>query len=302
MAIASERLSISSTHGSMFNKSTITESWRVFDDAGGSILMPYGVRDAIAAGGIMYQVGEAYPAPLSGTALWESTALCRALQCRQFDRVIDIQATFDTYYFYTDDAKMNKSGTVSTAPAANYLPARCISSMSTKEIAVYRNGWSTSPPIGSDSSADIGGTIVVSYPQPIRVSVPSLKLRVVLLIDAETQNPVQAADMITTFIGKRNSDTFLTIPAGGLVCVGGGVSHLEHEYFEAMIEYEWDAYYEHVQVPETASDGRPKGNASGGSVVKWQRPTRSSAAFNNLWGTSDQGGVWRYMAENGKYY
>jgi hypothetical protein len=300
MALTSERIDMNAMHGTMFQKSVIVETWRVWDPAANTV-MPYSVRDALSLS-LIPQVGEAFPAPLSGSPLWEQTALCRSLQASQMQNHMDVVATFDTYYFYTDDAKKNTAGTVASAAAGNYLPARTIASISTKEISIYRNGWSTSPPIGSDSTADIGGTVVISYPQPIRISVPSLKLRVVLLIDAEVQDPIDAADKITSFIGKRNSDTFLTVAAGGLVCVGGGVSHLENEYFEASVEYEWDGYYEHVQVAETASDGRPKGNASGGSVVKWQRPTRSTAAFNDLWGATEQGGVWRYMAENGRYY
>ncbi len=302
------------SQGAFFDKSTMVERYRCIDaddvpnpdqPSGAGLVLPYALQDG------QYQttpyqavpvVGQAYPAPGTGSATWQETALCRSLQATPIAQHMDVVATYDTMYFYSKDVKKNVGGTVSDATDAPYLPARATFSIGTKEINVWRVNPTAPSATVNVSASDIGGTAVVSGITPIKATVATVKLRIRILIDSETQDIVAAASNISSFAGKRNTDTFMGFTAGKLVCTGGAVSHVEYEYFEASLEYEYDEYFENVQVPEMASDGRPKGGATGPTVVKWQRPVRTGAAFNDIFGSSEQGGVWRYMCENGRYY
>lgn len=300
--------------GGPFEKSTIVETRRVFwyDDATGQplaigISLPYGLKEVLAQSSpqVVPVMNGAYPGPVTGTSVWEENALLRSLSAVPTNGGygIDVTCTYDTLYFYGPGIKKNMAGTVSDATANKaFLPARASISTSTKEINVWRVNWSTQPPKASNTTSDIGGTAVVSGITPIKIQVPTAKIKVRLLIDAEINNITAASQFIGTFAGKRNSDTFLGYPAGELVCTSGVITHLEGEFFEVSTEYTWDAYYEHVQVPEMAADGRPKGGPAGPTTVKWQRPDRTAAAFNDLFGATEQGGVWRYMCEEGTYY
>ena len=300
--------------GGPFEKSTITEVRRVFwyDDVTGQplaigISLPYGLKEVLAQSSpqVVPVMNGAYPAPLVGTSVWEEYALLRSLSAAATPGGfgIDVTCTYDTMYFYGPGVQKNNNGVVSAATADRpWLPARASISTATKEINVWRVNWSTQPPKASNTTSDIGGTAVVSGITPIKIQVPTAKIKVRLLIDAEVNNITTASQFIGTFAGKRNSDTFLGYPAGELVCTSGVITHLENEFFEVSTEYSWDAYYEHVQVPEMAADGRPKGGAAGPTTVKWQRPDRTSTAFNDLFGATEQGHVWRYMCEEGTYY
>lgn len=300
--------------GAPFEKSTIVERYRCIDaddapnpdqPSGGGLVLPYALQDGQYQT-VPYQavpvVGQPYPAPVAGSSTWQETALCRSIQATPIAQHMDVVATYDTMYFYSKDVKKNVSGTVSDAVDAPYLPSRATFSIGTKDINVWRVNATAPVATNNVSASDIGGTAVVSGITPMKQSVSTVKLRIRILIDSETQDIVAAASNISSFAGKRNTDTFMGFTTGKLVCTGGAVTHLEHEYFEASLEYEYDEYFENVQVPEMASDGRPKGGASGPTVVKWQRPVRTGANFNDIFGSSEQGGVWRYMCEEGRYY
>lgn len=300
--------------GAFFDKSTIVVRYRCIDaddaldpdqPSGAGLILPYALQDA------QYQttpyqpvpvVGQPYPPPGAGSSTWQETCLCRSVDASPIAQHMDVVATYDTMYFYSKDVKKNVGGTISDATDAPYLPARATFSIGTKEINVWRVNPTAPVATNNVSASDIGGTAVVSGITPIRQSVSTVKLRIRILIDAETQDIVAAASNISSFAGKRNNDTFMGFTAGKLVCTGGAVSHVSYEYFEASLEYEYDEYFENVQVPEMAADGRPKGGASGPTVVKWQRPIRTGTNFNDIFGTSEQGGVWRYLCENGRYY
>lgn len=310
--IASFTVDTSVQQGGPFEKSTIVERYRLveYDDvptpdapSGSGLVLPYSMDTAmLQASPAIPKIGEVYPGPAIGSATWQTKCLCRSLQGSTVDKHVDVVATWDTFYFYSPDVKKNVAGVISDAVDAAYLPARATFSIGTKDINAWRVNPSAPSATLNVSAGDIGGTAVVSGITPIKQSVATVKLRIRILIDAEIDNIVDTASDISSFAGTRNSDTFMGFTTGKLVCTGGAVSHLENEFYEASLEYEYDEYFEHVQVPEMASDGRPKGGAAGPTVVKWQRPVRTSSAFNNLFGATEQGGVWRYMCEQGRFF
>ena len=137
---------------------------------------------------------------------------------------------------------------------------------------------------------------------PTKVDVAQMKIRLKILLDTENQTPADMATNAATFVGKRNSDEFLGFAAGTLVCDSASVNQVDREFYEASMEYTWDEWSHHNQTPDVTPAGEVK--MSGGNVqtVYWKRVPRTAAAFNDIFGVTDAGGVWRYMAENGVYY
>ena len=295
-----------------FGKSSIEVTYRVQSNLGSpgsapaGIDLPYGLDLVLADTGVLPRIGTPYPAPGSGTSTWQETALCRSLRTQPADKYIDVVATFDTMYFYTpaNFTKMNKGGTVSFAPAGVYVPARTVFQSSKRAANVWRGGWSTNPPAGSDSTSDIGGSMISAGKTPTKIDVAQMKIRMKLLMDTESQTPADIAAVAAAYVGKRNSDTFLGFTAGTLVCDSANVQQVDSEFYELAMEYTYDEWYFHNQTPDVDPAGAVKMSGNVVQTVYWKREPRTAVAFNDLFGSpaTDQGGVWRYMAENGVYY
>jgi hypothetical protein len=272
-----------------FGKSSIEVTYRVQSNLGvpgsapAGIDLPYGLDLVLADTGVLPRIGSPYPAPGSGTSTWQETAICRSLRAQPADKYIDVVALYETMYFYTpaNFTKMNKGGTVSFAPAGVYVPARTVFQSSKRAANVWRGGWSTSPPAGSDSTADIGGSMI-----------------------SAGKTPADIAAVAAAYVGKRNSDTFLGFTAGTLVCDSANVQQVDAEFYELSMEYTYDEWYFHNQTPDVDPAGAVKMSGNVVQTVYWKREPRTAVAFNDIFGSpaTDQGGVWRYMAENGVYY
>jgi hypothetical protein len=300
-----------------FGKSSIEVTYRVQSNLGvpgsapAGIDLPYGLDLVLADSGVLPRIGTPYPAPGSGTSTWQETALCRSLRAQPADKYIDVVATFDTMYFYTpaNFTKMNKATVVSYAPAGVYLPARTVFQSSRRSANVWRSDWTTGPDAASDTTIEIAGTMISAGKTPTRVDVAQMKVRMKLLMDTESQTPADIAAVAAAYVGKRNSDKFLGFTAGTLVCDSANVQQVDAEFYELAMEYTWDEWFHHNQTPGTLPNGEIQMYKDGGGaiVVKdvfWKREKRTAIAFNDIFGSpaTDQGGVWRYMAENGVYY
>lgn len=296
-----------------FGRSTISVTYRVNwtgPTTPGSpppgIDLPYGLDAVLADSGVLPRIGVPYPAPGSGTSTWQETAIVRSITAVPQQQYIDAQVVYDTMYFYVPGsfAKMNKAGTVSYAPAGVYLPARTIYQTSRRSANAWRGNWTTSPPAGSDSTSDIGGSMISPGKTPQKIDVAQMKIRIKLLVDTSLEPPTDVTASATAYVGRRNSAAFLGWPAGSLVCDSASLQQVHEEFYELSMEYTWDEWNHHNQTPETAPDGVTIKMASPTDVfaVFWKRETRASVDFNDIFGTNDAGGVWRYMAENGVYY
>ena len=308
----SHRVSTQVQQGSpYFGKSTITVVYRVNWTGAttpGSpppgIDLPYGLDLVLAEAGVLPKIDTAYPAPGSGSSTWQQTALVRSITAVPQQQYIDVNVVYDTMYFYSATAKKNVSGTVSAAAADVYLPARTVYQSARRSANAWRGNWATNPPAGSDSTTDIGGSMISAGKTPQRIDVAQMKIRMKLLVDTAIQTPTDITAAAIAYVGKRNSDVFLGWPAGSLVCDSASLTQVDHEFFELSMEYTWDEWNHHNQTPETAPDGVSIKMASPTDVfaVFWKRENRASVAFNDIFGTGDAAGVWRYMAENGVYY
>lgn len=174
----------------------------------------------------------------------------------------------------------------STSTLIYALPSQVEYVARTRMSKIYRTGWSVSPPAGSDASADIGGTAIAGGFQGTDFPIGQVAIRMRFLQDASATSMIDAATVLTNYMGTRNSTTFAGCAAGSLICEGVSVAKTGNgmEYYEVTFEFLYDRYYHHEQVPTFAEDGNPKMNASvGPAEVKWKRLPRTSVDFNAIY-------------------
>lgn len=297
-----------------FEKNTITQTYRVVRYSvtppsppapPNGIDLPYGLDLALAETSpqrVLPVIGSPFPDTAPPSATWQVQALCRNHQAQKFDKYMDVRVVYDTYYHWLANARgIDSSGTVITPAAGNYLPARAIFSVKTRQTNLWR-AVGTAPSATSDSVTTTSGAYVGQGATPIRADVSQVAIRLQLMIDADSQSNTVTATNIAAYIGKRNADTFMGYTAGQLVCVGGSLSHVEYEYSTVTMEYEYDEYFEHNQVCAVNNANQITLTAGNPTTVYWKRPTRTSVNFNDIWPAGDFGAVQRYMAERGKYW
>lgn len=294
-----------------FDKNTITQNYRVVKYSvtppppTAGVDLPYGLDLALAETSpqrVLPLIGSPFPDTAPPSATWQVTALCRSQQAQKLDKYMDVRVVFDTQYHWLAGAKgINSSGAVVTVADGNYLPARAVFSVKTRQTNLWR-AIGTAPSATSDSVTMTSGAYVGQGATPIRADVSQVAIRVQLMIDAESQSNTATATAISQYIGKRNADTFMGYTAGQLVCVGASLNHLEYEYSIVTMEYEYDEYFEHNQVCATNNANQINLTAGNPTTVYWKRPTRGTVNFNDIWPAGDFGAVQRYMAERGRYW
>jgi hypothetical protein len=194
-----------------FGKSTITVVYRV-NWTGATVPgspppgidLPYGLDLVLAEAGVLPKIDTAYPAPGSGSSTWQQTALVRSITAVPQQQYIDVTVVYDTMYFYSATAKKNVSGTVSAAAADVYLPARTVYQSARRSANAWRGNWATNPPAGSDSTTDIGGSMISAGKTPQRIDVAQMKIRMKLLVDTAIQTPTDITAAAIAYVGKRN--------------------------------------------------------------------------------------------------
>lgn len=177
-----------------------------------------------------------------------------------------------------------KPNTLQGTPYA-LLPAHCEFATNIRTMETWRRGWTTPPPAASDVSTDIGGFELTSTQGGIPIEVPQVRLRLRFIRDAEVASMLSQATTVTTYIGKINSATFFGYPAGSVICEGMNMVHMQQETYEVVIDFLYDPYNHHEQVPTLNPDNTIKENAAGEAAeVKWKRITRTSTDFNAIFG------------------
>lgn len=292
------------------DKNSITQTYRVWKYAVSppsnilGVELPYGLDRAIdetTPQRVLPVIGSVFPDTVPASARWQSTALCRSHNAGKQDMIMDVRVVYDTYYHWLKAAKGNNAGTVVTVADDSYLPCKVSYAVKTRTTNLWR-AVGTAPSATSDSVTMTSGAYVSTGSTPIRADVACMSIRVQLMCDSEQQSPSTNSSVILSYIGKRNLDTFLGYSAGKLVCTGGSLSHQENEYYLLSMEYEYDEYFEHNQVCATDASGKVALTGGNPTTVYWKRPPRDSVNFNNIWGAGDQGYLWRYICENGRYW
>lgn len=175
------------------------------------------------------------------------------------------------------------STTLHDTPVVEYAGAQ-------RETEIFRQAGAssvTAPPASLDkSTSDIAGDATNSGGKNgIMTYVPQMKVRVKRVLDVEVHGGISTImNYFASWIGSRNSATFLNLPANSVVMEGMSASKLEGPYYEVLWDFLYDSYYEHSQVPELDRDNIPKMNATGTNYadVRWVRVTRSTQNHNGI--------------------
>lgn len=310
------RLSVDVREGVMGEASTITERWVVhrkratpdFTPAS----LPYDVEAmrSDAGGPVIPRVGAAYP---TGTgATWQDACGLRDVQFGTNGKALTATLSYSTRYFYATNAKgldraVNALGSATTLPAGIYLQAKVTPTTRTRNVLAFRsNPGMTSPSAALDAStSDIGGAALgSSRGQNVDIRQVALKLRLIVDNEIAGQDVDALTGIIQAYTGRKNSAAFLGYGTGQLVCEGGALNHIEHEFYELVMDYLWDEWYHHDQVPETGTDGRPlvAGTPQVPSDVRFRRLARAGVDFNEIFPVSDIGRSWKYQCFKGVWY
>ena len=183
-----------------------------------------------------------------------------------------------------------KPSTVNATPPAVPvwdLPASIEYMASTRAMAAWRRNWSVNPPVGSDATTvDISGAAFSDGTKGAILQVPQVRIRLRIVNDAT----LSGADMknqfsqIDDYVGTINSDVFLDFPVGTVVCDSVTMGRVQHEFYEIIMEYTYDKFAHHSQIPKLDPDGNIElDNLGRAKTVYWERETRTSAPFNNIW-------------------
>lgn len=308
------RIACEMSEGSIGEASTIVERWMVhrkrslgagFTPAN----IPYDV-DAMRADGVnpvIPRIGTAYPTAPGAT--WEDACGLRNVSFSSAPRGMIATLQYSTRYFYATNAKgiaqtTESLASATTLPAGLYLPCKVLSTVRNRSVLAYRsNPGMTSASAALDAStSDIGGAALGGgRGQQIEVKQVVLKLRMTIDCEIGGQDVDAITGIIQQYGGKKNSAQFLGYGAGQLVCEGGSLNHLEHEFYELVMDYLYDEWYHHEQVPQTGADGRPLMAANAPSDVRFRRLARTGVDFNQIFPVSDLGRSYKYQAFKGTW-
>jgi hypothetical protein len=310
------RVSCSVREGVMGEASTIVERWLVnrkratADFAAANI--PYDVEAmrADTGGPIIPRVGAAYPTGSGVT--WQDACGLRDVQFDVVQKSLSATLTYSTRYFYAANAKgldrgVNALGSATSLPAGIYLQAKVTPTTRTRNVVAYRSnpGMTAASAANDASTADIGGAALgSSRGQNVDIRQVALKLRLIVDNEIAGQDVDALTGVIQAYTGRKNSASFLGYGTGQLVCEGGALNHIEHEFYELVMDYLWDEWYHHDQIPETGADGRPlvAGTPQVPSDVRFRRLARTAVDFNEIFPVSDIGRSWKYQCFKGVWY
>lgn len=164
-----------------------------------------------------------------------------------------------------------------------YLPSSIAYQTVVRSTPVFRTGWTTAPPAGSDASADIGGSALAGGQVSTSQNVTQVRIKVAFTQDAVT-NAISGAVVLTNYADKLNSEIFLGVAAGYLLCEGVNIVQTQHEFYTVQFDFLYDQWAHHSQVATLDGDGRIKQTSGNPTEVKWKRVARSSTDFNNIYG------------------
>jgi hypothetical protein len=254
---------------------------------------------------VIKNIGEQY----GGGSDWLSGALVRGIDWNMGGNGRGLTATvrYSTRYFETKFGKgLNRTEeNIANATALEsgarclLLPCMVIPTFRTRSMKMYRDNPSMTGPNATNdiSASDIGG---LQKQRDIDVRQVALKLRFV--VDANSQGIDALTGVLQAYVGKKNSDSFLGYGAQNLICDGAAINHLEHEFYEVVMDYLYDEYFHHSQIVQPDQDGRPRMMGTDYADVRWARDARTAVAFNDIWPNGFLGQSMKYQAFMGVWY
>ena len=300
------RKSVTTTFGEIWDVHTIVDVYQVerIDDApmapNESELI---LIDDTGSGPVIPEIGSAWFVTGGAGTTWMESALCRRLSFRPMGRGLEVTAEFSTRYFYNDALKglapdVEAMASATTLDPGLVLPASVIPVIRTRSTRLLHDDYTSNPPdTGNRSAGHIGGTI-----KNIDVDVKQVAMKLRLVIDVESISLKDVAGIVVQYSGKRNTQEFLGFSTGKILCEGVTVNHLEHEYYEVVLDLTADEWYFHSQEAALGTDGRPKMNDVNFEDVRWVREVRGAVDFNDIFPAGDLGESQKWQCYKGVWY
>jgi len=179
--------------------------------------------------------------------------------------------------------------------------------VSTRRTAMYRQG-ATFPPSGTGAVTwptgvvDIGGTKVDTNGNPRTALIPQQAIQIELLRDRTPASSVTAltaddpawATILTDYISRRNSATFLGWVPGSVLCTGITAT-LDSEMWRIQASFLFDNWFHLEQIPIPNLTGQPvllPGATIAGQQINqttkvgWYQQFTTTADLNDLFDTA----------------
>lgn len=220
--------------------------------------------------------GHVYPTTAGDT--WEKYCGFRGSTIRTMDggRALGVTMTYTGRYLVDP---------TTAASTFNYaLPVNTEYAVRMRSTTLYRTGYTTQPPATLDSTtADIGGTSLTGADQGFTVQVPQVSVRIRTIEDASVVSQLTLAGTLATYSNTRNSTIFMGCAIGSMILEGISFNELGDEYYEVALEFLYDQFNHHEQVPQFDVDGKITRNATGSFArVDWKRLPRTAVDYTAL--------------------
>lgn len=215
-------------------------------------------------------------------------------------KIFDVQGVYSSEYGWANISGAGGSDKL-------VLPVTIEMEANERTVNVWRVASSPSafalPPLAIyGKSYDIGGTKVDEAGKPIEIRVPTMDVRVSMLVDTHKNTLGVVYDKINTIQGRWNSDTFLWWSASEVFCTSANAAPVRDEIYRVSFNIRWDYWKDCVQIPEMDNDGGVLGDGSGKAKnVFWSGPARGTVAFATIWSLSADSTLAAQMAKEGTW-
>ena len=215
-------------------------------------------------------------------------------------KIFDVQGVYSSEYGWANISGAGGSDKL-------VLPVTIEMEANERTVNVWRVASSPSafalPPLAIyGKSFDIGGTKVDEAGKPIEIRVPTMDVRVSMLVDTHKNTLGVVYDKINTIQGRWNSDTFLWWSASEVFCTSANAAPVRDEIYRVSFNIRWDYWKDCVQIPEMDNDGGVLGDGSGKAKnVFWSGPARGTVAFATIWSLSTDSTLAAQMAKEGTW-
>ena len=228
-------------------------------------------------------------AGFSAGMTWEQFARCRSISYSSDQRSLALSATivYSTLYYLNP----------AWSPAQYALPVSTEYASKSRVVRIFRQSWSIAPSysvIGTDSSADIGGTAMDGGQISTSMELGQIVVRIRKTLDASADPMNAMYAKFSTIINKRNSIAFGRFPISSLVCESVTMQKAQagFEFYDVVFELLYDPWHHYEQVADTGEDLLPKLNGLfQPTTVKWKRPSLELYDFNPVIFPNGSGGT-----------
>lgn len=174
---------------------------------------------------------------------------------------------------------------------------QCTRASVVRSTSLYRKGAAlpTDGTVAFASGADIGGTSVDTNGKAKAYEVPQQLVTIEVQYDRTLPSGSPAAEppwaTYTSYVGTRNSTTFLGAPKGTLLYQGFQTAPIDSNYYRLSHTFLYDAWYHLEQIPAPNPTGEPiltAGVTVGGyailqvAAVVWLQKYDNFTAFTSI--------------------